>query len=356
MPIGRTLAVAALLVCAFLLSTRPLPPPVPRPVIYATDALAREAMRSAPLIVVVRISGAALTGDERMVPKPPEVGGPQIPAIPLSLARIQAEVLLTVHGPERTRIEFYSWVWTSGKHGGGRLFHPNPGGIRALFLREEAGLLHTVGDYPSYDLELRSESLPALLAGWHSDRMRDAEPSNRLVALLLRTQLESLTEDRLSEDYIPRGPVVSDRWLLHDDDLARLSGPLFLAMELDSLCLHSSNPATRFAACYLTAQSFPGRCQGYELALRAAPGVPFADHLRRLSAFCPKSSRWDLEELRAHAAGRYANYQLRPSPAGRREALRVYASGFDAEVRRAACALAAASETRDLPECAASRR
>jgi hypothetical protein len=52
----------------------------------------------------------------RTVAKPPEVAGPMTPTIPLFLARIQADVLLTLRGSASNRVEFYSWVWASGKH------------------------------------------------------------------------------------------------------------------------------------------------------------------------------------------------------------------------------------------------
>ena len=149
MPPLRATTLAALSIGVLLSAGCGSPVNVIRPVIYAQDDQAASAMRSAPVILLVRITGLKLTGDVRNVEKPPEVGGPMVPAIPLHLARITADVLLTLRGPVRATVELYSWVWASGSHGGPRLFHPNPGAIRVLFLRDEGGYLHTVGDYPS---------------------------------------------------------------------------------------------------------------------------------------------------------------------------------------------------------------
>jgi hypothetical protein len=109
-----------------------------------------------------------------------------MPAIPLHLSRIHAEVLLTLRGPaEQRKVEFYSWVWASGKHGGPRLFQPNEGGLRVLFLRDERWLPAYIGDYPSYDLVFQSSWLPSLLSAWDSGRSRSKELLQRLVALRL---------------------------------------------------------------------------------------------------------------------------------------------------------------------------
>jgi len=240
-----------------------------RPVIYADYDQAAAAMRTAPVILLVRIAGLRMTGEERNVAKPPEVGGPNAPTIPLHLARINADVLLTVRGGARTTVEFYSWIWASGKHGGPRLFHANPGGIRVIFLRDDGGYLHTVGDYPSYDLELYSNWLPALLSAWKSDQMSGAEPLERLVALRLRAELEGLTEKQLREDFGDEGPRVNHYWAIDMYDLVRIVGPFFVVTQMDDLCLHSGNPSARFAACFVTAQYFPGRCEAYQLARKA---------------------------------------------------------------------------------------
>src|SRR5262245_60669434 len=88
----------AAIVTAFLLGTISSvachsPAGVIRPVIYARYDEAASAMRSAPLVVVARISDSSLTGNGRCVEKAPEVGGPMCPRIPLHLARITADIL-----------------------------------------------------------------------------------------------------------------------------------------------------------------------------------------------------------------------------------------------------------------------
>jgi hypothetical protein len=114
-------------------------------------------MKSAPSIVVAEIQDVKFVSNEpREVDKPPGIGGPVVPRIPLYLARMSAKVMLTLRGTETHRVQFYSCVWASGKHGGPRLFHVSPGSVHVLFLRNDSGYLHTVGDYPSYDLELRT--------------------------------------------------------------------------------------------------------------------------------------------------------------------------------------------------------
>lgn len=89
-------------------------------------------MKSAPSIIVAEIQDAKFASNEpRQVDKPPGIGGPMVPRIPLYLARMSARVLLTLRGTGTTRVQFYSWVWASGKHGGPRLFH-------VLFLRNDS--------------------------------------------------------------------------------------------------------------------------------------------------------------------------------------------------------------------------
>ena len=58
-------------------------------------------MRSAPLIILVKIAGVELTGDVRSVDKLPGVGGPMTATVPLHLARINADVLLALRGQVR---------------------------------------------------------------------------------------------------------------------------------------------------------------------------------------------------------------------------------------------------------------
>jgi len=129
-------------------------------------------------------------------------GGPNSPSIPLHLARINADLLLTVRRSARTTVAIHSWIWASGSHGGPRLSHPTPGQIRLILLREECDYLHMVGDYPSYDLEFHSAWLPALLSAWKGARMSATDPLDRLVSLRLRAEFEVLTDKQSRENFL----------------------------------------------------------------------------------------------------------------------------------------------------------
>lgn len=201
------------------------PATVIRPMIYAQDDEAASVMRSAPMILLVKISALSMTGDRRCVAKPPQVGGPMCPTIPLHLARIRADVLLTLRGPVQDQVEFYSWVWASGSHGGPRLFSPTPGRFRVIFLRNEGGYLHTVGDYPSYDLELPSSWVPALLSDWNSAYETGLDPVERLVAVRFRAEFEALSVSKLREDFDSNGQQVNHYWATDLHDLVRLEAP-----------------------------------------------------------------------------------------------------------------------------------
>lgn len=326
-----------------------------RPVIYADSDQAAAAMRTAPLIVVVRIAEVRLTGDVKDVVKPLEAGGPQTPTIPLHLARINADVLLTVQGEARTTVEFYSWIWASGSHGGPRLFHADPGGIRVIFLRDEGGYLHTAGDYPSYDLELKENWLPALLLSWKTGQMIDAGPVDRLVALRLRAEFEGITRQKLREDIADDGPRVISHWAHDLHELVRVSGPLFVATQLDDICFHSQNPSARFAACVATAAEFPGRCGALGLAQKVAAGGFAEDLLDKSFTSCRAMERYRIDDLRPGGEARWGFHGASMAPQRRRETLRVYATAMDRRVHRAACEAAARiPEADDLPECAGS--
>jgi hypothetical protein len=313
-------------------------------------------MRSAPVILLVRLAGLTLTGDARSVEKPPEVGGPMVPTIPLHLARISADVLLTLRGPVRGTVEFYSWVWASGSHGGPRLFHPNPGGIRVVFLRNEGGYLHTVGDYPSYDLELRSRWLPALLSAWNSGEESGAGPLERLVALRFRAEFESLSESQLREDFGDNGPIVNRYWAPDLGDLVRLVGPLFVVAQLDDICRNSTNPSARFAACFVTGQDFPGRCEAYHLARKATADGFGGGFLVKALRGCASQDRRLIGDLRCGAPWPRGFYGWSLTPQHQRETMRVYASAMDPGVHLAACEVAATTqEARDIPECSVPR-
>ena len=126
-----------------------------------------------------------------------------------------------------------------------------------------------------------------------------------------------------------------------------------MAGQLDTLCRQLANPSGRFAACYTTAQAFPGRCQYYRLAMEAETEAPRNDRLHKLFAHCEASAREEISGLRA------ANWPLPDfesgwslTPERRRLAMRLYASAIDTEFHQAACEAAfSVPEARDIPEC-----
>lgn len=245
-------------------------------------------MKSAPVILLVEIVSSELSGDRRMVERPPDALGQRARAIPLHLARIQARVLIPLTEFANQDVVFYSWIWASGSHGGPRLFHPTPGGSRVVFLRGEHGYLRTVGDYPAYDLEIPHALTSSLVDLWNSGQESGDSALQRLVALRIRTDFENRSFD----------PLSSKEWIssrIHSfEDLLRLVGPLFVAAQLEKACRSATNRAGRIAACSRLAWEFRSGC----------------------------------------------------------EAIRVWASALDREVREAACQLAATVwEARDIPEC-----
>ncbi len=110
-------------------------------------------MKSAPVIVIAEVLDYKLITGPREALDPGDAFNPPR-RIPLHLARISANAVLGLRGNLHGPIQFYSWVWASGQHGGARLFNPLPGYWHVLFLRKENGYLHTAGDYPGYDLPI----------------------------------------------------------------------------------------------------------------------------------------------------------------------------------------------------------
>jgi hypothetical protein len=207
------------------------------PVIRAKNEDRIAAMRSAPIIVLAEVEDVKLAFDRpREVEKPPDVGGPMVTRIPLYLARISGKTLLNLRGSETSHVEFYSWFWASGKHGGPRLFDPSLGSHHILFLTDDTGFLHTVGDYPAYDLQVRASWIPFFLADWHAGYGHDAGLIERIVALRLKAELESIPTDG------------SEYWLTTEDDVG-VTSPAFVASQLESHCRNLTNPAGRAKAC-----------------------------------------------------------------------------------------------------------
>jgi len=322
------------------------------PVIYAEDDQAAHAMRSAPIILVVKLTGVSWVGSRRDVEKPAAVGGPVSPTIPLQLARIRADVLLTVRGSVSPKIDFYSWVFAGGKHGGPRLFHPGPDTHHVIFLRQEGQYLHTVGDYPSYDLEIFSRSIPAMLSAWNSGRKAGADPVDRVVDHVLRSQFETLSADELREALGGGGLVQRGYYMRGLQDLVRLAGPLFVVTQLDDVCHHSTSPSGRIAACFVTGEEFAGRCQAFDLASQIpVAGIDHRHARKRHSSCLAYNASW-VGELESRILRARSFFGWSMAPEHRLKTIRVYASAMDTEVRQAACRIAAQTpETRDMPEC-----
>jgi hypothetical protein len=214
-----------------------------RPVIHAKDEDRVSAMRSAPVILVAQIQGMDLSSQPREVEKPSEVGGPMVPVISLHLARISAKPLLNVRGNRTGLVEFYGWVWASGKHGGPRLFKPAPDSVHILFLREEAGYLHTVGDYPAYDVEIPLPWVQDFIANWDAGDLEGADLMERIVAVRLKAELESVKETE------------RDKYWLNTAEMATLTSPAFVTSQLNELCYRLVNPIGRAIACAESAQA-----------------------------------------------------------------------------------------------------
>lgn len=353
MPPNRVVLITGILwVCELFSAACGSPGRSIRPVIYAQNDQASLAMRSAPVILLVKITTVKLPGDLRTVARPAEVGGPMTPAIPSYLARVEADVLLKLRGSVGSSVGFYSWVWASGKHGGPRLFHPTPGSSHVIFLRQDGGYLHTVGDYPAYDLEISPRWLAPLVSAWNSRHESGADPLERFVALRLRAEFDGLSNSQLRENVGGEGPVPRDYYVRDLPDLVRLVGPLFVATQLDGICRHSTNPSGRFAACLVSGREFPGRCQAYDFAREAAVEGIGTDFVAKAAGSCEAQDRGLISAIRSDAPPRRGFYGWSLTPEHRRESMRVYASAMDFPVHLAACEVAATmAEARDIPEC-----
>jgi len=248
-----------------------------------------------------------------------------------------------MRGPEHDAVKFYSWMFAGGKHAGSRLFRASPGSVHLVFLREDYGILHTVGDYPAYDLEFPTGWLPAFISLWGSGQTLDADLFERIAAVRLRAEFESIPA--AEREYFSPG--------MHT--LIGLTSPFFVAKQLDTLCRDLANPFGQFAACYASAQAFPGRCRNYLLAMETEGATPRDHGLHKLFVHCEASGREEIAGLRA------ANWPLPDvqsgwsiTPERRRLAMRLYASASDTEFHQAACEAAfGIPEARDIPECSA---
>ncbi len=339
---GSNVPVGAGLIAALLLAASCHSPSwTIRPVIHDSDHDRYQAMKSAPVVVIAEVTSYKLISGFRQVARPPN---PLVRAgskVPLRLAQISANVLLPLRGHTGGPIEFYSWVWASGMHGGGRLFNYQPGYIHVLFLRWEGGYLHTVGDYPAHDLRVDRSWLPAMISRLQSSQ-DGTGPFERLVTVLLDVPAEEVNTIALGGEPLDF-PV-----------LIELTSPFFVASHLDSMCRNFGNRFGRFAACTLTAQTFYGRCKAYHLALQADTAGVEADAVFGSFARCVGGENDTIGWLRMYDWPYYSSDPSKPATAGqKRLAMRLYASAMDLRVREAACQAAASMpEARDIPECA----
>jgi hypothetical protein len=311
-----------------------------RPEILVRPEAKYRAMQAAPVIVLAKVLEYKLVTGAREVEDPGDDHNPAR-VIPLNLAEISANAVLTLRGNVRGPMRFYSWVWASGKHGGERLFHPYPDSCHILFLREVAGYLHTVGDYSAYDFEFSCDRLPSVLSGLQSESGDTTDLFERLVTVLLNTELE--TADAIYRNYSPPAML----------DLMGLTSEFYVASRLDSFCRDFPNRFGRYAACVATANEFYGRCEAYRHAKEAdSEGVEAAFTIGAL-ARCEAQERNTIEWLRANGWPDSAVARGWPaSPERHRLAMRLFASAMDPDFRAAACAAALEMpEARDIHEC-----
>ncbi|MGH9628375.1 MAG: hypothetical protein ACRD7E_08565 [Bryobacteraceae bacterium] len=297
-------------------------------------------MKSAPLVVFAEVVSAKLVSRARQVEKPHAVPGPMTPTIPLHLARISANVLLTLRGSESSNLEFYSWVWASGKHGGPRLFLPHPGSSHILFLRLEGDYLRTVGDYPAYDLEVPSPHVAEFISDWKSGREIENDLFERIAAVRIKEELES------------RVSIQRNYWSSDMHDFMGLTSPFFIASKLDSYCRQFPNPSGRFAACDATAREFGGRCEAYRLAEATVSDARDGGYLAKQLDYCRARTAAEIRQLRANNWLLTFNHGWQDTSERRRMTMRLYASAMDRQFHEAACEAAATMpEARDIPEC-----
>jgi hypothetical protein len=302
------------------------------PLIRASNEDKYQAMKSAPLIVVARITSIKLMDFAPAVKKPHELGGPKGPTIPLYLVRISASVLSTLRGAAGERVEFYSWVSESN---GPRNFNPFLNTTHVLFLREDKGFLRTVGDYPAYDLPVS----PNFLAEWRSQAANGLDFFERITVAQIAADLN---------DPAPYGRIAwNDKF-----ELAELTSPFLVATTLDSYCRSFPNVSAQIRACIESAGLYPGRCENYSRARALGYKIDIpqqTDQIRR----CPAQMAAWLDHIRQDHWPLYQTFGWTETPERHRLAMRLYASAPDAEFRRAACEAAAGMpESRDIPECA----
>jgi len=310
---------------------------------YTNDEDKYTAMTGAPVVLLAEIEDVHLISGPRRVEKPPGTPGPQISTIPLHLAQISGKVLLTLRGTVSNNLQFYAWIWASGTHGGARLFQPSPGSHHILFLREEGGYLHTVRDYPAYDLGMRARWIQPFLSKWKSGQDAGLDVLERMVKIRLETELEDVQAFQ-NHNYNP-----NQNW-----ELAGITSPLFVAQRLHSYCTTFPNPMGRIAACYAAAQDFGGGCMAYRLARDADSGSAETAAIETRLKTCGGERTLLIRDLRAnHWPLPLPDFGRRSTAERHRLAMRFYAAGMDQELHAAACQAAASMpDASDIPECA----
>ncbi|MGD0136191.1 MAG: hypothetical protein ABSE57_29455 [Bryobacteraceae bacterium] len=302
-------------------------------------------MKSAPLIVIARVSDYKLMSGPREVEDPGNSLSPPR-MLPLHLAWISANAVLALRGDVSGPMQFYSWVWGSGMYGGERSFRPYPDYCHILFLRQEGDYLHTVADFPAYDIEIPCSRLPAILSGLKSNSDNASDVFERIVNVLLKTELE--TGDAIYRDSEPSA----------FEDSVGLTSEFYVAGRLDSFCRHFPNRFGRFAACMATANEFSGRCEAYRLAQEADSEGVEAAFVSGALARCEAQEQDTIGWLRTnHWPDPAVPLGWLATPQRHRLAMRLFASAMDPDFRAAACSAAAVmSEARDIPECETSGR
>ena len=227
----------AALLTALLLAGCQSPGRLIRPIVSRDVHEIGARMREAPIIVLAEIMEAWQIISAREVPKPSQEFGPVASTIPLELVGMRARVPLVLRGSASSEITFYSWTWAGGKHGGPRLFHIHPGTVHVLFLRQEGPHLHTVGDYPAHDVELKKSQIPALTKRWQQSRAGALSDMERLTAALIETNLE-----------MPDSPVPHHFTEIYTD-VVDLAGVDFIQSQLAAHCRAFPTALGQAAAC-----------------------------------------------------------------------------------------------------------
>jgi hypothetical protein len=196
-------------------------------------------LRGAPIIVVAEIVEMHPILGPRDLPIKPSAatpGGYFMP-IPVVLAEIRARVPLMLRGSAPSNITFHSWVLAHGGVGGYRSFNASPSTTHILFLEQKGPYLHTVGDFPAHDLEMRTSYLPLFIKHWQQNRPQTLTDLQRLAAAWIETSLETLSS--------PGPPHYSYEYM----ELVKLTGFDFIQSQLAIHCRNFPIAIGQASAC-----------------------------------------------------------------------------------------------------------